>query len=66
VRLLFAGNYMKHPAFIDYVEDYRVVGELKNTDFILKNTFWVGVTPMLQNEHLDHIIASLSEYCQNK
>lgn len=64
VRLLFAGNYLKHPAFIDYVDEYRVVWDLKNTNYILENTFWVGVTPMLKKDHLDHIVDSIVEFCQ--
>jgi len=66
VRLLFAGNYMKHPAFINYVKDYRVIWELKNTDYVMNNTFWVGVTPMLKPEQIDHIIASIVEFCSKK
>lgn len=47
-RMLFAGNLTKHPCFDQLRETgkgYRIVGELKNTDFIMNNTFWVGVYP---------------------
>ena len=42
-RLLFGGNLIKHPCFdsIRGTDAYRVVGELKNTEFIMKNSFWV-------------------------
>lgn len=55
-RLLFSGNLIKHPCFdqIRGTEAYRVVGELENTDFIMNNTFWVGVYPGMTDEMLDY------------
>lgn len=47
-RMLFAGNLIKHPCFNEMRSEqteYRVVGELKNTDIIMNQTFWVGVYP---------------------
>ena len=47
-RNLFAGNLIKHPAFDEMRksgEGYRVVGELKMTDFVMNNGFWIGVYP---------------------
>ena len=47
-RMLFAGNLIKHPCFDEMRKSgdgYRVVGDLKNTDIIMENTFWVGVYP---------------------
>ena len=40
-RQLFAGNLIKQPLYQNI--EYRVVGELKNTDFVMSNTFWVGI-----------------------
>ncbi|MBU4440233.1 MAG: lipopolysaccharide biosynthesis protein RfbH, partial [Firmicutes bacterium] len=58
-RMLFAGNLIKHPCF-DVMrrnsEGYRVVGELKNTDIIMNNTFWVGVYPGMTDEMIDYMI----------
>lgn len=57
-RMLFAGNLIKHPCFDEMRkmgEGYRVVGELKNTDYIMKNTFWVGVYPGMTNEMIDYM-----------
>lgn len=41
-RLLFAGNILRQPCFIEENYKYRVVGELKNTDTIMNSTLWIG------------------------
>ncbi len=61
-RLLFAGNLTKQPAYKDL--NYRVVGDLKNTDFIMENTFWVGVFPGLTDEMLAYIADRIDEFCR--
>lgn len=61
-RLLFAGNYLKQPAFIDYVTNFRVVGDLVNTDFVMSHTFWLWVYPWLEEEHYDYIVSQLIAY----
>lgn len=67
-RMLFAGNLTKHPCF-DYIRGdftkYRVVGELKNTDYIMNNTFWVGVYPGMTKKMLDKIAAVIKEGLNN-
>jgi CDP-4-dehydro-6-deoxyglucose reductase, E1 len=52
-RLLFAGDLRKQPYFKDV--NYRVVGELKNTEIIVNDTFWIGVTPMITEEMIKYI-----------
>lgn len=59
-RLLFGGNLTKQPYMKDV--EYRIVGELKNTDLIMKNTFWLGVFPELTNDMLDHIAHTLRDF----
>lgn len=56
-RLLFSGNLIKHPCFTQMRRniDYRIIGSLENTDFIMNNTFWVGVYPGLTNEMIDYM-----------
>lgn len=59
-RLLFAGNLLKQPYFKDV--EYRVVGDLINTDITMNYTFWLGVQPALTNEHLDFVADKLEEF----
>jgi CDP-6-deoxy-D-xylo-4-hexulose-3-dehydrase len=66
-RLLFGGNMTKQPYFVDNKDlDYRVVGDLKNTDTITTDTFWVGVYPRLSFTDLDYIIEAFKEYVKNE
>ena len=65
-RNLFAGNLLRHPAFDEMRksgEGYRVVGELKNTDFVMNNGFWIGVYPGMREEMLQWMIKSIREFC---
>ncbi|WP_309227289.1 lipopolysaccharide biosynthesis protein RfbH [Zooshikella harenae] len=59
-RLLFAGNLTRQPYMIG--RSYRVSGELVNTDIVMNQTFWLGVYPGLQSEHLDFIADRLEEF----
>jgi CDP-6-deoxy-D-xylo-4-hexulose-3-dehydrase len=58
-RLLFAGNLTRQPYFENV--EYRVVGELTNTDRIMHQTFWIGIYPGLTQEHLDFVIGKFEE-----
>ena len=62
-RLLFSGNIIKHPCFdqIRDTEAYRVVGNLEVTDFIMENTFWVGVYPGMTDAMIDHMAKIIIE-----
>lgn len=54
-RMLFAGNLTRHPCFNEMRksgEGYRVIGNLKNTDRIMRDTFWIGVYPGMTREML--------------
>jgi CDP-6-deoxy-D-xylo-4-hexulose-3-dehydrase len=58
-RQLFAGNLIKQPAYQG--ADIKVIGDLPKTDFIMKNTFWVGIWPGLDKEHLDYIAETIKK-----
>ncbi len=62
-RLLFSGNLIRHPCFdeIRGTDAYRVVGGLENTDFIMNNTFWVGVYPGMTDEMIDYMAQVILE-----
>ena len=59
-RLLFAGNLLKQPYFKDV--QYRVVGDLINTDITMNYTFWIGVQPALSYDQLDYVADKLEEF----
>lgn len=59
-RLMFAGNLMKQPAYRNV--DFRVVGNLHNTDVVMTRTFWIGVYPGLTNAMLDFVAQSIIEF----
>ncbi len=62
-RLLFSGNLIKHPCFDDIrgTDAYRVVGDLTGTDFIMENTFWVGVYPGMSDAMIDHMAKVITD-----
>jgi CDP-6-deoxy-D-xylo-4-hexulose-3-dehydrase len=59
-RLMFAGNVMRQPAYRNI--DFRVVGELTNSDIVMRRTFWVGVYPGLTEPMLDFVADSIIEF----
>ena len=62
-RLLFSGNIIKHPCFdqIRGTDAYRVVGDLSASDYVVNNTFWVGVYPGMTDEMIDYMAAMIIE-----
>lgn len=66
-RLLFSGNIIKHPCFdqIRNTNAYRVSGDLENTDFIMNNTFWVGVYPGMSDDMIDYMADVIKESINN-
>ena len=62
-RLMFAGNVLRQPAYRNV--DFRVVGDLTNTDIVMRRSFWVGTFPALTKSMLDYIADSILEFITN-
>lgn len=63
-RMLFAGNVTKHPCFDEMRTSgagYRIVGKLTNTDRIMRDTFWVGVYPGMNDKIIDYMAETIKE-----
>lgn len=63
-RMLFAGNLLRHPCFDQMRasgKGYRVIGDLANTDRIMKDSFWVGVYPGMTDEMIDYMAQIIKE-----
>lgn len=64
-RMLFGGNIIKQPCFNEMRktnEGYRVIGELKNTENVMNNSFWIGVYPGMKKDMLDYMIKKIQNY----
>lgn len=63
-RMLFGGNIIKQLCFDDIRDDntkYKVIGDLKNTDYIMEHTFWIGMYPDMDEARLDVMAAAIHE-----
>ncbi len=63
-RMLFAGNLIKHPCFDEMRKEqkgYRIIGNLENTDRIMRDSFWVGVYPGMTKDKLDYMAKIMVE-----
>ncbi len=66
-RMLFSGNLIKHPCFDEMRvtgKGYRAVGSLKNTDRIMRDTFWVGVYPGMTDSMLNYLVSTIREFAR--
>jgi len=64
-RMLFAGNLIRQPCFDEIRcngQYYKVIGELNNTEIIMKNAFWIGVHPGISDEQMEYIINSIADF----
>ena len=59
-RLLFAGNITRQP-YMENVQ-YRISGDLTNSDNVMNNTFWIGVQPALTREMLEFVATKIETY----
>jgi CDP-6-deoxy-D-xylo-4-hexulose-3-dehydrase len=64
-RMLFAGNLLRHPCF-DQMRltntGYRVIGDLKNTDRIMNDTFWIGVYPGMTADQVEYMVKVIKDF----
>ena len=68
-RNLFAGNIIKHPCFDEFRGNesvYRVIGDLKNTDSVMMNTFWIGVYPGMTESKLEYMANVIKEFVNTR
>ena len=69
-RMLFAGNLLKHPCFTNRLnggrDEYRVVGDLNNTDIAMEKTFWIGVYPGMTKEKLQFMAKCIRDAVLNE
>lgn len=67
-RNLFAGNILRHPCFETLVEgvDYRVSGDLTNTDTIMNSSLWIGLYPGMGEKRLDYMINVIRKFAEDK
>jgi len=63
-RLVFGGNLTKQPAFKNV--SYRISGDLKNTDTIMDNSFWIGVWPGLGKGHMEYMAEVLADWVKKE
>ena len=59
-RSLFSGNLLRHPAYINI--NHRVWGDLKNTDVIANNGFWIGVYPGTNKTMLKYVVSEFEKF----
>ena len=59
-RLLFSGNLTKQPYMKNV--NFKVHGNLTNTDYIMENTFWIGLYPGLSKEHLEYSVLKIKKF----
>lgn len=67
-RNLFAGNMIKHPMFDNMVldKDYRIIGDLKVTDKIMNDSFWIGLYPGMVDGAIDYMIKNIKNFIKLK
>jgi CDP-6-deoxy-D-xylo-4-hexulose-3-dehydrase len=63
-RLLFSGNLIKQPYMKNL--NFKVHKDLKNTDFVMENTFWIGLYPGLSKNHLEYAVNKIAEFIKKK
>lgn len=61
-RVIFGGNLTRQKMFKTYFPEYRVIGDLKNTNYIMDNAFFIGCHPGMTDEDIDYIVEVIEKY----
>lgn len=62
-RLLFGGNLLRQPAYEG--RTHRAIGDLRNSDYVMNNVFWIGVYPGLTDTMLDFVAKTILDFIAN-
>jgi CDP-4-dehydro-6-deoxyglucose reductase, E1 len=67
-RNLFAGNMLRHPMFghMKQAIDYRVIGQLPNTDKIMNDSFWIGLYPGMGDDAINYMMRHIKKFINEK
>jgi CDP-6-deoxy-D-xylo-4-hexulose-3-dehydrase len=63
-RNIFSGNLLRHPAYLN-LKNKKIIGFLKNADLIMKNAFWLGVYPGINEEMIKYVIKKINLFISN-
>jgi CDP-6-deoxy-D-xylo-4-hexulose-3-dehydrase len=63
-RFLFAGNILRQPGFLDI--PHRKIGDLSNTDWVMRSTFFIGVYPGLDRQRIDYVIEQFAAFFEQR
>lgn len=64
-RNVFAGNLLHHPAYIKNRDNFKIDGEMKESDFIMNNAFWLGVWPGIDKIRMHYMIKTIEKFIDN-
>lgn len=63
-RVIFGGNIVKQPYFTNNNFKYKTIGNLKNSNFSMKNSFWIGVSPLININDINFIEKTLKKFIE--
>lgn len=61
-RNVFAGNLLRHPAYLKLKSKFKIIGDHKNAEFVMNNAFWLGVWPGINEEKIDYMKKILKKF----
>jgi len=61
-RNVFAGNLLRHPAYLKLKSKFKIIGDHKNAEFVMNNAFWLGVWPGINEEKINYMKKILKKF----